>query len=87
MDWKEGASEGFKTSADNAKLTGQDLGEFIIDSNIDPNRVHCIGHGLGELFYLKAQIVNNYLNFLLQRSSFLWICRKIFKYLRTKNMI
>ena len=53
VDWEEGARFfqlplSYITAAKNSQITGSKLGEFIIDSNIDPKSIHCIGHSLGE---------------------------------------
>jgi hypothetical protein len=54
VDWEEGAKMlalplSYITAAKNSKIAGFKVGEFILDSDIDPKSVHCIGHSLGEI--------------------------------------
>ena len=58
VDWQEGASG---IGADNnAKITGEDMDEFITVSHINRSRIHCIGHGLGQLQKVFPVLVNYY---------------------------
>jgi hypothetical protein len=48
IDWSKKASVFFYSNAiKNARKIGEYVGEFIKLSQIDPLRVHCIGHSLG----------------------------------------
>lgn len=48
INWQKGADViDYLHAENNAKTTGLKVGEFIINSGIDPMSIHCIGHSLG----------------------------------------
>ncbi len=51
VDWTEGAKFDFTAiytqAAVNTRLVGEKIAQFLIDANIDPKMVHCMGHSLG----------------------------------------
>ena len=48
VDWREGSHmPDYLAASKNTKVTGRAIGNFVTDANIDPSKVHCIGHSLG----------------------------------------
>ena len=48
VDWESGAAMPFYIQAvSNSKITGNKVGEFLDVAQINPVKVHCIGHSLG----------------------------------------
>ena len=47
IDWSKAGSKSYEVSAANTKPAGNFIGDFIVASGIDLNKVHIIGHSLG----------------------------------------
>ena len=51
VDWGQGAAlPDYPKAASNVVFTGLKIASFILNSNISPLNVHCIGHSLGQLY-------------------------------------
>ncbi|CAF0758403.1 unnamed protein product [Brachionus calyciflorus] len=52
IDWSEGAvAPDYITAKDNTKIVGKKISEFLFMNDINPSKVHCIGHSLGKNFF------------------------------------
>ncbi len=48
VDWEEGAAMPWYWDAvNNTRIAGLKLAEFIMNNDIMPDKIHCIGHSLG----------------------------------------
>ena len=48
IDWKEGAAApNYFAAASNVKICGSKIASFIVNNQLNPKLIHCIGHSLG----------------------------------------
>ncbi|RNA11919.1 pancreatic triacylglycerol lipase, partial [Brachionus plicatilis] len=48
IDWSEGAAApNYLAAKDNTRIVGHKISQFLRNNQIDPKKVHCIGHSLG----------------------------------------
>lgn len=47
IDWSKACSESYANTSANTKLLGQYIGDFILSTGIELDKVHIIGHSLG----------------------------------------
>lgn len=56
IDWSEGAAApNYLSATENTKIVGKKIAQFIRNNEIDPKKIHCIGHSLGRIIFQKIR--------------------------------